>query len=231
MRFPPLVRGTLLRRYKRFMADVELDDGTVVTAHCANSGSMLDVAVPGRPVLLSHHDDGKRKLIYTWELIRLRTSWVGVNTALPNHLVAEAIAKGRIPELAGYADLRREVKYGANSRIDILLQDPDRADAYVEVKNTTLARGRVARFPDAVTVRGQKHLGDLMAEVKRGHRAVLVFWVFRTDCDRFQPADDIDPRYGALLRQAVARGVEVMAVEARVDRRGATARGQLPIEL
>lgn len=231
MRFPPLHRGTLLRRYKRFLADVELDDGSVITAHCANSGSMKGVVRDGQQVLLSHHDDGKRKLVYSWELARVGRTWVGVNTARPNHLVAEAIGKGRIAELAGYGSLRKEVKYGVNSRIDILLEDDTRPPCYVEVKNTTLAVDRTAMFPDSVTTRGQKHLRELTAEVERGNRAVMVFWVFRGDCEAFAPADEIDPDYGALLREALAAGVEALAYAAKVDRRGVTARERLPVRV
>lgn len=218
MRFdPPLREGILVRRHKRFLADVQLADGTLLTAHCANSGSMLGVAVPGSPVALSHHPDKGRKLEWTWELVRLGSHWVGVNTALPNQLVADAIASGAIPTLAGWPTLRREVAYGTGSRIDLLLQGGGRPDCYVEVKNVTLAEGKVARFPDSVTTRGQKHLRELMAVRAQGHRAALVFWVFRGDCTEVRPADDIDPEYGRLLRAAARAGVELVAVEARVS--------------
>ncbi|MEY3161538.1 MAG: hypothetical protein RIT25_1529 [Planctomycetota bacterium] len=218
MRFdPPLREGILVRRHKRFLADVQLADGTLLTAHCANSGSMLGVAVPGSPVALSHHPDKGRKLEWTWELVRLGSHWVGVNTALPNQLVADAIASGAIPTLAGWPTLRREVAYGTGSRIDLLLQGGGRPDCYVEVKNVTLAEGKVARFPDSVTTRGQKHLRELMAARAQGHRAALVFWVFRGDCNEVRPADDIDPEYGRLLRAAARAGVELVAVEARVS--------------
>lgn len=218
MRFdPPLREGILVRRHKRFLADVQLPDGTVLTAHCANSGSMLGVAVPGSPVALSHHPDKGRKLEWTWELVRLGSHWVGVNTALPNQLVADAIAAGAIPSLAGWPTLRREVAYGTGSRIDLLLQGGGRPDCYVEVKNVTLAEGKVARFPDSVTTRGQKHLRELMAVRAQGHRAALVFWVFRGDCTEVRPADDIDPEYGRLLRAAARAGVELLAVAARVS--------------
>lgn len=217
MRFdPPLREGILVRRHKRFLADVRLADGTELTAHCANSGSMLGVAVPGSPVALSHHPDKGRKLAWSWELVRLGAHWVGVNTALPNHLVAEAIASGAIPALAGYPTLRREVAYGTGSRIDLLLQGGGRPDCYVEVKNVTLAEGTVARFPDSVTTRGQKHLRELMAVRTKGHRAVLVFWVFRGDCTEVRPADELDPEYGRLLREASRSGVELVAIAAQV---------------
>ena len=152
MRFdPPLVHGTLLRRYKRFLADVELDGGERITAHVANPGSMLDVAVVGRPVALSRHENKKRKLPFSWELIDLESSWVCVNTSLPNHLVVEAILDARIPELEEYPDLRQEVAYGESSRIDVLLGGDERGDCYVEIKSVTLARGNLAVFPDSVT--------------------------------------------------------------------------------
>lgn len=232
MRFrPPLVRGTLLRRYQRFFADVRLDDGRQVTAHCPNTGSMLGVAEVGRPVLLTPHDDPRRKLAYTWELIKLGRSWVGVNTARPNALVAEAIEGGRIPELRGYDSMRREVPYGNNSRIDLLLEAPDRPPCYVEVKNVTLANDGIAAFPDSVTVRGQKHLRELSEVVRGGARAVLLFWVFRKDCEKCRPADEIDGEYGRLLRRSVADGVEVLPYDVDVTARGAVARRRLPLVL
>ena len=232
MRFdPPLVQGTLLRRYKRFLADIELSDGRTVVAHCPNSGSMLDVAVPGRPVAVTPHDDPKRKLQWTWELIRLGRAWVGVNTGRPNHLVEEAIRAGKVPELTGYGSLKREQKYGANSRIDILLQDAGRPDCYVEVKNVTLARGGEAAFPDSVTARGAKHMRELAEVVTAGHRAVVFFWVYRSDCTVVRPADWIDPDYGAALRAAVAAGVEVLAYDARVGLKQVSVRGPVPVEL
>lgn len=237
MRFdPPLVSGTLIKRYKRFLADVELEDGRVVTAHCPNSGSMLDVAVPGRPVALTPHDDPKRKLQWTWELIQLGRHWVGVNTGRPNTLVAEAIEAQRIPELAGYGELKREQKYGTNSRIDILLRgglpgEGGRPDCYVEVKNVTLARDGVAEFPDAVTARGAKHMRELAQVVAEGQRGVLVFWVYRSDIQVVRPADRIDPEYGVALREAAAAGVEILAWDAKVGTKQVQARGPVPVDL
>ncbi len=230
MRFdPPLREGILVRRHKRFLADVQMADGTVLTAHCANSGSMKGVAVPGSPVALSHHPGKGRTLEWTWELVRLGDHWVGVNTALPNHLVAEAIAAGALPTLAGWPTMRREVAYGTGSRIDLLLQGGGRPDVYVEVKNVTLAEGTVARFPDSVTTRGQKHLRELMAVHAKGHRAVLVFWVFRGDCTEVRPADDLDPEYGRLLREASRSGVELVALAAKVTPSGVVAGSLLSV--
>ncbi|MHC5064252.1 MAG: DNA/RNA nuclease SfsA [Planctomycetota bacterium] len=218
MRFdPPLVHGTLIRRYKRFLADIELDSGEVITAHVANPGSMLDVAVPQQPVALSKHENKKRKLPWSWELIDLGQSWVCVNTSLPNHLVEEAILDEGIPELAQYPELTQEVAYGEASRIDILLDGDERGRCYVEIKNVTLARGQLAVFPDSVTARGQKHLRELMAMRAEGHRAVMFFLVSREDCLSFSPADDIDPRYGELLRESSARGVEILAYRCQVN--------------
>ncbi len=208
----PLIRGTLLQRYKRFLADVKLDDGTVVVAHCANSGSMLSVCDPGSEVWLSPAANPDRKLRYSWELIRIGDALVGINTMHPNRIAAEAIEAGLIPELTGYPSLRREVKYGKNSRIDILLAAPDRPPCYVEIKNVTLCRGAgLLEFPDAVTARGAKHLDELSAQVKAGNRAVMLFLAQRSDCHAFVPAADIDPAYAEGLRRAREAGVEVLA--------------------
>ena len=217
----PLQAGRLIRRYKRFLADVELADGSVVTAHCPNSGSMATCKEPGQAVYIQPADSPKRKLKYTWELYHSGASWVGVNTHRANAVVAEAIAAGDVPELAGYAGLRREVKYGKNSRIDVLLEDPERGACHVEVKNATLLApdGRV-RFPDAVTERGRKHLDELADVVADGGRAVMLFLVNRADGDGFGPADHIDPAYGERLRAVAAAGVEVLAYRTRITPEG-----------
>ncbi|GMV81322.1 MAG: hypothetical protein AMXMBFR7_25060 [Planctomycetota bacterium] len=225
MQFPlPLVHGTLIKRYKRFLADVTLADGAVVTAHCPNSGSMKACAEPGRPVFLSDHGlDTARKLRYTWEAIRMGRTWVGVNTMNPNRVVHEALGAGRIPELSGYAQARREVVYGpqGRSRIDVLLTGhASKPDCYVEVKNTTMREGEACLFPDAVTERGRKHLEDLAREVKLGRRAAIFFFVGRGDVAWMGPADGIDPAYGKALRKAVAQGVEALAYRARVTPAG-----------
>ncbi|MDP6109156.1 MAG: DNA/RNA nuclease SfsA [Rhodospirillales bacterium] len=222
MKFPdPLIPGRLIKRYKRFLTDVELKDGEVVVAHCANSGSMLSVKEPGSEVWLSPARNPDRKLRYTWELIRVGDTLVGINTALPNKIVEEAIQQGKIPELGGYETLRREVKYGKNSRIDILLEDPARPACYVEVKNVTLRRGLEdgdpVEFPDSVTTRGTKHLVELSDMVAQGHRSVMVYLVQREDAETFTIAGDIDPDYKAALQKAMEAGVEIVCYDCALD--------------
>ncbi len=213
----PTLQGRFLRRYKRFFADVELDDGTLITAHCPNTGSMLGCLEPGARAVLRDSQNLERKLRYVLQTVKAGSVWVNVDTSLPNAVVHEEAAAGKIPELAGYTLARREVKYGDNSRIDVLLEREDGARCYVEVKNTTLARGRVAQFPDAVTERGLKHLCELskVAQLPK-HRAVQFFFVSRADVDAFAPAEDIDPAYARGLREAAAAGVEIVAWSARV---------------
>lgn len=206
----PLVQGRLLRRYKRFLADIELDDGEVIIAHCPNTGSLLGCQPEGARAVLRDSQNPERKLRYTWQTVEVDGTWINVDTSLPNAVVAEAIERGDVPELAGYEGLRREVKYGQNSRIDVLLEGaPGRC--YVEVKSTTLARGDQALFPDAVTERGRKHLEELANQAEAGDRAVIFFLISRGDVTSFAPADDIDPVYGETLRAVVARGVEALA--------------------
>lgn len=217
MKLPqPLYRGELLRRYQRFLADIRLESGEVITAHCPNSGSMRGCADPGSTVLLSRSDNPKRKLPFTWELVLVRGEWVGINTGYPNRLVREAVLQNTVPELAGYPGIRSEVPYGTGSRIDLLLTDSSGL-CYVEVKNVTLVDGEGALFPDAVTTRGQKHLLELMKVVRNGHRGVIFFVVQRGDASCVAPADGIDPEYGRLLRLAVENGVEALAYQASVD--------------
>ncbi|MEQ8196216.1 MAG: DNA/RNA nuclease SfsA [Rhodospirillales bacterium] len=215
MKFPdPLIRGTLVKRYKRFLTDVELEDGSLVVAHCANPGSMLSVNDAGAEVWLSPARNPERKLRYTWEMIRIGKSLVGINTALPNGLVEEAINAGKIAELTGYDSLRREVKYGKNSRIDILLESEGKPPCYVEIKNVTMKRDRGAKgpyeFPDAVTARGTKHLHELSDMVKQGTRAVMVYLAQRQDGKSFTVAADIDPTYAEALKTAKKAGVEAV---------------------
>ena len=222
MKFTQTLRaGTLLRRYKRFLADVELDDGTRLTAACPNTGSMLGCCTPGSRVWLSASDSPTRKYRHTWELVEVEGVLVGINTGLPNKLVREAIEQGVISELGAYASLRGEVAFGAErSRVDLLLQDPARVDCYVEVKNVTAAVEQgIALFPDAVSARGAKHLRELMRLTADGRRAVLVYCVQRGDVSQVRPADAIDPLYGRTLRAALAAGVEVLAYRARVTTR------------
>ena len=203
MRFPdPLIRGALIQRYKRFLADVELDTGEVVTAHCANSGSMMGLTEPGSEVWLSPARNPDRKLRYSWEMIRVGNGLVGVHTAHPNRIVEEAVRAGRIDELAGYDNVRREVRYGKNSRIDLLLEGGGRPPCYVEIKSVTLRRERRAEFPDAVTARGTKHLGELSDVVAGGGRAVMLYLIQREDCQAFSVAGDIDPAYAEAFARA-----------------------------
>ncbi len=215
---PPLTRATLVKRYKRFLADVQFDDGTLATAHCANPGSMKGMAEPGSTVWLSKSDNPKRKLAWSWELVDVGSSIVGVNTARPNALVASAIEAGTIPELCGYTSLRREVKYGQNSRIDLLLEAPAKPAAYVEIKSVTLSRTPgLAEFPDSRTARGAKHMVELAEMAKAGHRAVVFFLVQRADCLIMAPATDIDPIYATALRDAIEAGVEVLCYSCKIS--------------
>ena len=216
LKWPPLIQGTLIKRYKRFMADVKLKNGHVVTAHCPNSGSMMECSEPGRKVYLSRHNNPKRKLKYTWEMIEMPSSLVGVNTMVPNRLVRASTLAGKIPGLSGYNNVRPEVKYGENSRIDLLLEKKDER-CFVEIKNCTLVTDSIACFPDAVTSRGLKHLEELQVQVRSGDRAVMFYLVQRMDAKLFRPADHIDPAYGKELRKAVKKGVEVMVYDVTLD--------------
>lgn len=218
MRFPtPLVPGILVRRYKRFLADVELADGQVVTVHCANPGAMLGVNMPGLKVWLRDHSGTSRKLPWSWEIVEAEGTLIGVNTALPNRLVEEALAANMIKELAGYDPARREVKYGKASRVDFLLEKPGSPRCFVEVKNVHLKRDGRAEFPDSVTARGAKHMAELADQAKAGDRAVVLFVVQRDDCARFAPAADIDPAYAAAFRAALGAGVEALCYGCKVS--------------
>ncbi len=230
MKLPgPLVEGRLVRRYKRFLADVELADGTVVTAHTPNTGSMKQCAVPGHPVLISNSDNPERKLKYTLELIAVNGHWVDTHTHRTNRVVEEGLRNGTIAGLEGYA-VTPEFPFGA-SRIDFLLEK-GQEKVLVEVKNVTLCcSADVACFPDAVTTRGQKHLRELMAARRIGYRAVIFFLVQRGEARAFTPADVIDPEYGRLLRQAAVSGVEVMAYRSRVSPEENSIGVRLPVVL
>ncbi len=215
----PLIEGRLLKRYKRFLADVELKNGEVITAHTANTGAMAGCSEPGSRVWLSISDNPKRKYPHSWEIVEVAPGVLcGINTLLGNHLVNEAIVADRIPELKGYAHIRREVPYGEErSRIDLLLEPSGFAPpCYVEVKNVTLADNGVALFPDAVTVRGTKHLRELTHVVEQGARAVIFYCVQRNDCREFRPAETIDAVYAQTLREAMEKGVEAVACQADV---------------
>jgi sugar fermentation stimulation protein A len=223
MRLPsPLHRGTLIQRYKRFLADVRLDDGRLVTATCPNTGSMIGLTAPGSAVWLSQSDSPTRKYRFTWELVEVDLGQgpllVGINTGHPNKLVAEAVMGKRIRHLAGYPTFRREVKYGKNSRIDLLLECAKKGLCYVEVKNVHLSRRHgLAEFPDSVTERGTKHLAEMSDMVRLGHRAVMVFLIQRSEARRLALARDIDPGYGEAFDAAKAAGVEAIALRCRMS--------------
>lgn len=210
MRLPePLISGKFIRRYKRFLADMELASGDMVTVHCANSGSMKSLLHVGADVLLSVSDNPKRKLPYTWELIKIDGSWVGVNTLRTNHFVREALANRSIPELSAYTEIKPEARWADGTRFDFFLKNAT-DECFLEVKNVSLEEEKVALFPDSITKRGTKHLQELMAVVEKKKRAMMLFVVNREDCRLFQPADSIDAVYGQTLRQAVAGGVEML---------------------
>jgi sugar fermentation stimulation protein A len=212
---PPLLEGRLLKRYKRFFADIELNTGEVITAHCPNTGPMTGVCHIGGRVLVSQSSDPKRKLAYTWELAEVNDTvpiWAGVNTALPNRVVKSLLEARQIPELGDYTTIRPEVRYGGDgkSRIDFVIAGEDAAPiTYIEVKNTTWAKGTLALFPDTVTTRGQKHLKELAALIPAA-QAVMLYFINRGDCNKFSPGDEADPTYGVLLREAMAKGVKVL---------------------
>jgi sugar fermentation stimulation protein A len=231
---PPLIHGTLIRRYKRFLADIRLDCGTVIVAHCANPGSMLGLQARDAEVWLSANTNPKAKLDWRWQLIRVDGHLVSVNTGHPNDIAAEAIAAGQIPELSGYQSHRREVPYGQNSRIDFLLEGDDRAPCYLEIKCVTLRRPgeahpNAAEFPDAVTKRGTKHLVELRAMAAAGCRAMMLYLVLRGDCDHFRVAADIDPAYAKALASAQAHGVEAVCYACQVTQDAIVLGSKLPI--
>lgn len=233
MQWPgPVIEVKLIKRYKRFLADFLLSDGTKVTGHCANTGSMKTCMADHAPCWITFHDDPKRKLKYSWQAIRLDDGWVGINTSLANHLVREAIESGVLQEFSAYTSIKPEQKYGENSRIDLLLKGDELPDCYVEVKNVTLLMSEgVVGFPDAVTQRGTKHLGEMEHLVRSGKRAILCYCVQRTSAARVMPAEDYDPTYAAALRSAVASGVEVVALRAEMSKEGVYLKDRLPIEL
>ena len=229
--WPRLIKGTLVKRYKRFLADVILEDGKMVKAHCPNTGSMQGCCEPGRPVWLSFHDNPRRKLKYTWEMILMSGSMVGVNTLVPNRLVALTAADNAIPEFRGYVKVQREVRIGNHSRIDLLLSDGDHRRCYVEIKNSTLVDRETAFFPDAVTTRGLKHLQELQSLVSDNQRCAMFYFIQRMDARVFKPADHIDPAYGKALRRAAAGGVEMLAYDVHIDLNGIRLRRKVPIKL
>jgi sugar fermentation stimulation protein A len=226
MRFPaPLIPATLVKRYKRFLADVMLESGEALTVHVANPGAMTGLAHPGARVWLSKSPDPKRKLAYSWELVEVDfgtgLELVGVNTGHPNPVVAAALARGAIPEIVGYSSIRREVRYGQSSRVDFLLEREGRPPCYVEVKNVHLMRQPgLAEFPDSVTARGARHLDELAAMVAAGHRAVMLYIIQISSAARFALARDIDPAYGRAFDRARHKGVEAIAYRCTIDGEG-----------
>lgn len=232
MLFPtPLISGRLERRYKRFLADVTLDDGTFLTASVPNTGSMRGLTEPGSRVWLSVSDAPHRKYAHTLQIVEADDTLVGINTGLPNRIAEEAILSGLIPELSGYRNLKREQKYGQNSRIDILLDEGDAPPAYVEVKNVHFMREKgLAEFPDTATLRGTKHLEELINVVSTGHQAVMLFIIQRNDCDKFSICADLDPVFALSFERARSFGVEAWAVRCQITVTGIHAAALVPIE-
>lgn len=229
--WPPLIQGVLLKRHKRFLADVRLRNGHVITAHCPNTGSMKTCSEPGRNIYLSRHNNPKRKYKHTWELIDMPSSLVGVNTNLPNRLVKAGVLNGKIKSLKGYDQVRSEVTVNQHSRLDLLLEKGNGDRCYIEVKNCTLVEKGVAYFPDAVTLRGRKHLEELARLVKTGHRAIIFFLIQRTDAASFRPADHLDPAFGRTLRKVAGNGVEIVAHDVKLDLNRIELRRTVPVKL
>lgn len=226
-----LTRGTLVRRYKRFLFDAVLDTGEEITGNCPNTGSMLGLTEPGSTIYMSEHESLTRKYRHQWELIEADGTIVGVNASLPNRIAEHAILEGFIPPLSGYASLKREQKYGRNSRIDILLSNGEGADTYVEVKNVHFNRTpRLAEFPDTKTARGAKHLEELGDMVEAGHRAVMLYVIQRDDCDRLKFCRDLDPAYCAAFDRAIVRGVEAYAINCSLSPQQITPKCLIPVD-
>ncbi|WJY23257.1 DNA/RNA nuclease SfsA [Fontisubflavum oceani] len=227
-----MVPATLLKRYKRFLADIRLEDGREVTAHCPNPGSMMGLKEPGMRIWVEPNEDPRKKLKYGWRLTELPdATWVGIDTNLPNSVVSEALAAGAIEELARYPQITPEVKYGQNSRVDFLLSGDGLPEAYVEVKNVTLRRdGDWAEFPDSVTARGAKHLDELSQMVRDGKRAVMLYLLQRTDCRRLKMAADLDPGYAAAFDAARAAGVEMICYGTDIGPEGVEIGQSIPVD-
>lgn len=228
---PSLISGTLIQRYKRFLADVELETGEKVTVHCPNTGSMKGCAIPGSQVWLSESDNPKRKYKYTWELIKTPETMIGINTLVPNKLVKQSIENDLIKELSGYDQVKAEVKTSSHTRLDLLLEKESKEKCYVEIKNCTLVEEGIAMFPDAVTTRGQKHLDELEHLVSQGHRGVIFFLIQRMDAKLFKPADMIDKIYAQKLKKVVANGVEIVVKDTSIDTKLISIRNAVPVDL
>lgn len=228
-RLPPLIKGVLLKRYKRFLADVLLETGEIVTAHCPNSGSMKGCAPGGAEVWLSKSDNPKRKLKYTWELLKVPATMIGINTLLPNKLVKQSIENGLIDELSGYDIIKPEVKTSRHTRLDLYLEKKNGDKCYIEIKNCTLVEDEIAMFPDAVTTRGQKHLDELENLAGLGHRSIIFFLIQRMDARAFKPADMIDKVYAEKLKQVIGKGVEVIAKDTEIDTEMIRIRNSIPV--
>lgn len=227
---PPLISGRLVSRYKRFLFDAILDDGTLITGNCPNTGSMLGLTAPESRIFMSVHSRPSRKYALQLEIVEADETWVGINTGLPNRIAEEAIRGGLVPSLADYAAIARERRYGVNSRIDLLLSSPERPDAYVEVKNVHFSRERgLAEFPDTQTVRGVKHLEELGTVAESGKRAVMLYVVQRGDCERMRICADLDPVYALAFEKAKARGVEAYAIDCAVSQGQIAARRLIPL--
>ncbi len=227
-----LLTGTLIKRYKRFLADVEMEDGTIVTAHTPNTGSMKGCCLPGSRVWLKDTKNPERKYPLSWELVEAKPDiLVGINTVLPNKLVKESIEQGIVSELQGYSDIKTEVRYGReNSRIDLLLVNEGAAKCYVEIKNVTLVEDGIGLFPDAISIRGTKHLRELANVVQQGHRGVIFYCVQRQDAEEVRPADLIDPVYGETLRRVISVGVEAIAYRAEITPKKISLCHRIPVK-
>ena len=228
---PQLITGKLVKRYKRFLADVELKNHEIVTVHCPNSGSMKGCAMPGSPVWISTSDNPKRKLKYTWELLQAKDSMIGINTQVPNKLIKAAIENNQISEFTEFTKVRAEVKTSDHTRLDLLLENEAQKTCYVEIKNCTLVEDGVAMFPDAVTIRGQKHLDELVRLRKEGHRAVIFYLIQRMDARVFTPAAMIDKDYAKKLKNAVKNGVEIVTRDTFIDPGIIQLRRSVPVRL
>lgn len=228
---PPLTRGKLIKRYKRFLADIELETGETITAHCPNSGSMKGCANPGSPVWVSISDNPKRKYKYTWELVKVPETLIGINTLVPNKLVRYSIEAGLIKKLSGFDRVTSEVKTSSHTRLDLLLENGANEKCYVEIKNCTLVEDGTAMFPDAVTTRGQKHLDELSFLVSSGHRGVIFYLIQRMDATVFKPADMIDKVYGEKLRTAKEQGVEIIAMDTVISTEMIRINSEVPVHL